>query len=449
MRIILVIICTLLLLSCVDDSNFSVPKTSCSENLGVNTTIAEVKKLYVDEVLQIQEDLIIEGYIISSDRTGNFFSTLHIQETKEQPTEGIQLEVDLRDSHLLYPVGSKVYIKLKGLYIGKSKAVFKIGGVFSTFGNLIIGRLPALKVPEHIFISCNEASTIEPNMITIEALDDSMLNTLVQLQDLEFVEEELELPFAVFKEATERTLVDCLGNKITLLNSGFSDFQDQILPNGNGSVTGVLSKKNNDYQLMIRDLNDIDFSQERCPELIEEFTSTAIFISELSDPNNNAKARFVELYNSSLEPLSLKGWTLRRYTNANTEVSSTINLTGYTINAESTFVIAPNELEFTTVYGFSPDLGVGTNSPADSNGDDTIELVDPFGTVIDIFGVIGEDGSGTNHEFEDGRAVRKIAISKANAIYTFSEWDIYNDTGAAGTINRPQNAPSNYSPGIR
>ena len=70
-------------------------------------------------------------------------------------------------------------------------------------------------------------------------------------------------------------------------------------------------------------------------------------------------------------------------------------------------MISPNATEFETVYGFAPDLGVSTNSPADSNGDDSLELVDPFGTVIDVFGIVGEDGTGTNHEFEDGKAVRK------------------------------------------
>ncbi|WP_345968633.1 lamin tail domain-containing protein [Arenibacter algicola] len=182
---------------------------------------------------------------------------------------------------------------------------------------------------------------------------------------------------------------------------------------------------------------------------MDEFTSTKIFISELADPDNNVGARFVELYNSDSEPLDLKGWTLRRYTNDNTEISSTIDLSGFVIEGNSTFVISPNASEFEKVYGFPPSHSVSINSPADSNGDDNLELVDPFGTVIDIFGVIGEDGSGTNHEFEDGRAIRNGDVSEANPIYTPSEWTIYNDTGEAGTINEPQNAPDNFNPGIR
>ncbi|MEM9078079.1 MAG: lamin tail domain-containing protein [Bacteroidota bacterium] len=188
---------------------------------------------------------------------------------------------------------------------------------------------------------------------------------------------------------------------------------------------------------------------ERCPEIITEFTSNQIFISELADPDNNSGARFVEIYNSSSEPLDLNLWTLRRYTNDNTEISSTIDLSGTIINGQSTLVISPNASEFELVYGFPPDIGVSTNSPADSNGDDNLQLVDPFGTVIDVFGIIGEDGSGTNHEFEDGRALRNPNITQGNPNYTFSEWTIFNDTGDAGTTKQPQNAPEDFTPGIR
>ncbi|MEP3385867.1 MAG: lamin tail domain-containing protein, partial [Flavobacteriaceae bacterium] len=169
----------------------------------------------------------------------------------------------------------------------------------------------------------------------------------------------------------------------------------------------------------------------------------------LADPDNNSGARFVELYNSSIEPLDLNQWTLRRYTNANTEISSTIDLSGFKIEPGGTLVISPNQSEFELVYGFPPDIGVSTNSPADSNGDDNLALVDPFGVVIDIFGIIGEDGSGTNHEFEDGRALRKGNITMGNPNYSFGEWVIANDTGGAGTIDQPQNAPENFTPGSR
>ncbi len=439
----------ILVSSCVKDQNFDPPKSTCSSDLTANVTYAQVKNLYMDTTIQILEDWVIEGYVISSDEAGNFFNVLHFQDSPVDPAEGLQIEIDLRDSHVFYPIGSKIFIKLKGLYLGKSREVFKLGGTFISFGNVSVGRLPAAVVGNHIFVSCEEMVEPEPTLVTVDAIGGNMMNTLVTITDVEFLEEDLGLPFAMEREETKRNLTTCSDNELTVLNSGFSDFQAETLPEGNGSITGVLVKDKDDFHLVIRDLNDIDFSQQRCKDLIDEFTSTHIFISELADPDNNTGARFVELYNSDAKALSLKGWTVRRYTNANTEVSSSLDLSEHTIGAESTFVISPNAEEFELVYGFIPDLGVRTNSPADSNGDDNLELVDPFGTIIDIFGKVGEDGTGTNHEFEDGRAVRNLNIVEGNPIYTFDEWTIYNDSGEAGTIDQPQNAPEDFSPGIR
>ena len=464
-----IVLCIIAFLGCVRDTDFSAPHDLYTQELVANTSFIDVKNMCLADVVQIQKNLVIEGYIVSSDSISNFFGSLHFQDKPKNATQGFQIDIDIRDSHLFYPIGSKIALKLKGLYLGKSKGVYKLGGVFTSFGNKSVGRLPVLKAEEHLFAISNEVFKITPKKVNIGDLDDSMINTLVQLSGMETVEDELGKSFAEEKISTTRTLKDCTGNKIALLNSGYADFQAEPMPEGNGMITAVLLKDKKGYLLVVRNLNDIRFSNERCtkiideftpaltlesetPEDIDEFTSTHIFISELADPNNNKKAanaRFVELYNSSSESLSLKGWTLRRYTNEKTKIGSTIDLSGFSIDGESTFVISPKPLEFKAIYSFEPNLGASRNSPADSNGDDNLELVDPFGIVIDRFGIIGEDGSNTNHGFENGRAFRKLAITQANANYTFEEWIIYNDTGGSQTINSPKNAPEDFTPGIR
>lgn len=434
---------------CVDGREFDELDSSCTTDLAANITFAELDSLVQDDVIQIQDDLIMEGYVISSDRAGNFFGVLYLQDVLSHPKLGLQLEMDLRESHLLFPVGSKVMVKLKDLYLGKKGSNLRIGSVFSSFGNLSIGRLPSGKVFEHLFVACDGAGNPDPVLATISEIDSLPSNILVQLQNVEFAEEILQETYAIVQEETERILLDCEENEIALINSGYADFQAEPLPEANGTLTAILTKDGKTPQLIIRSLEDVNFVNERCPEIITEFTSNQIYISELADPDNNAGARFVELYNSASEPLDLNLWTLRRYTNDNTEISSTIDLSGLMIDPGSTLVISPNAAEFELVYGFAPDLGVSTNSPADSNGDDNLELVDPFGTVIDVFGAIGEDGSGTNHEFEDGRAVRNPDILEGNSVYTFGEWTIFNDSGDAGTTDLPQNAPEDFSPGVR
>jgi len=437
------------LLCCVDGREFDDIDGNCTTDMVANFTFEELDSLVQDDVVQIQEDFILEGYVISSDRAGNFFGVLYLQDALSNPSKGIQLEMDLRESHLQFPVGSQVFVKLKDLYLGKRGDNIRMGSVFSSFGNLSIGRLPKGKVFDHIFVSCEAGENITPVITTIPELDSLPSNILVQLENIEFAEDILGETYANAQEETERILRDCKENEITLINSGYADFQSEFLPEMNGTLTAILTKDGDTPQLIIRALEDVNFANERCPEIITEFTSNQIFISELADPDNNSGARYVELYNSASEPLDLNLWTLRRYTNDNTEISSTIDLSGLIIDAGSTLVISPNAVEFELVYGFAPDLGVSTNSPADSNGDDNLELVDPFGTVIDVFGVIGEDGSGTNHEFEDGRAIRNADVLEGNPVYTFNEWTIFNDSGEAGTTDLPQNAPEDFTPGIR
>ncbi len=443
----LIISLTTLCFSCVKNSDFKPPETNCNDKLVSNASFLDVINLYQGETIQIQENWILEGYVVSSDKAGNFFGELYIQDSIEQPKYGLKIEIDLRDSYLWYPVGSKVFIRLKGLYLGKNKEGFKLGGAVTFFGNLSVGRLPKTILKNHLTVSCSEVENIEPLEISLDMLIGVPQNTLVRIKNLEFVDEELGEPFAVEAEETERVLQDCQGNLITLVNSGFSDFQDTILPNLSGSITGILVKNNEDFNLRIRSLEDIEFKSERCPKIVDEFTSNAIFISELADPDNAPEGRFIELYNSDNNTMSLKGWKLLRYTNNSTEVSSSIDLTDYSILGKSTLVISSKPESFELIYGFLPDVSAGANSAANSNGDDNIVLVDPFGKTVDIFGVIGEDGSGTNHEFEDGRAVRNTNISKGSTSYNFMEWTIYNDSGEALTTNQPQTAPENFTPG--
>jgi len=175
---------------------------------------------------------------------------------------------------------------------------------------------------------------------------------------------------------------------------------------------------------------------------------STVFISELADPNNGAGLRFVELYNSSGVAVDLaegSGWLLNKYTNDSETVSNSLELTG-TIPANGTFVIATGvaDADFEASYGVAPDMFDGEdNFSAGSNGDDNIELVDGTGTVVDLFGIPGEDGSGTSHEFEDGRAVRLASVTVGNPIWDPAEWAI--DSDAPSGIG-PVDAPDGFDP---
>ena len=167
-------------------------------------------------------------------------------------------------------------------------------------------------------------------------------------------------------------------------------------------------------------------------------STDVVFITELADPNDNAGARYVEIYNGGSSSVDLTGWTLRRYTNGNSEPqTSGEDLTPIgTLAPGAIAIIAANGESFAAAFGMEADISAGTGGPADSNGDDQIYITDASDAIVDFFGVPGEDGSGTDHEFEDGRAERKASVTQGTATWDVNEWNIDNDGGAGdGAVN--------------
>ena len=172
-----------------------------------------------------------------------------------------------------------------------------------------------------------------------------------------------------------------------------------------------------------------------------------VFMTELTDPQNSSDAgRYVELHNNGDAVVDLAaGWTVQRWTNANADptASSIVELAG-TITPGGFFIICNDADKFALTYGGTCDQDIGTGGFADSNGDDNMALL-LDGLIVDMFGVAGEDGTGTGHEFEDGRAERAASNTLANGgQWDASGWNIDNDSGG-GDGN--QYAPEGFDPG--
>jgi hypothetical protein len=87
-------------------------------------------------------------------------------------------------------------------------------------------------------------------------------------------------------------------------------------------------------------------------------------------------------------------------------IHSSLNLSGSNAKRDS-FVPHPSTSSEAAYPSSTCEWDLGANGAADSNGDDQISLVfadsstitaDDF-TIYDIFGVPGQDGTGTVHEF--------------------------------------------------
>ena len=105
---------------------------------------------------------------------------------------------------------------------------------------------------------------VVPREVTISQLKDSLLNTLIKIKDIEFVNQGETYADAVTQSTLNRTLSTCSSSEILLRTSGYSDFAGVTVPSGKGTIAAIYSIFGNDQQLMIRDLNDVDMNGPRC-----------------------------------------------------------------------------------------------------------------------------------------------------------------------------------------
>ncbi len=195
--------------------------------------------------------------------------------------------------------------------------------------------------------------------------------------------------------------------------------------------------------------------------LITGLSFGQVFITEIADPNNNADARYIELYNAGGSPVDFtegNGWQIDKYLNGNTGVNASIDLTG-TIPAGGFYIIAYDNTAgtFASVYGFAPEqLDAVSNGVAGSNGDDDLALVDGTDAIVDFFGVYdfgtptNTDNTGTCAEYEDGRAERLTSVTTGSATFNEAEWNVWADStvgGCTSHVNSPRTAPGDFDPG--
>ncbi|HEY9018856.1 lamin tail domain-containing protein, partial [Thiomicrospira sp.] len=171
----------------------------------------------------------------------------------------------------------------------------------------------------------------------------------------------------------------------------------------------------------------IDYKTDGTPPTDNATTNIAntdLFISEVTDPSDDANSKYVEIYNAgvTIVDFSSGSWYLSRQANGGSWAD--VQLTGI-ISVGETYVIANSQSNFTTSFGFEADQYSGVIS---GNGDDGYFLYyngdHATGTLIDAYGVIDEDGTGKAWEYLDSKAVRLRSVTAPSSTWIASEWDV-------------------------
>lgn len=214
------------------------------------------------DTLKLGDSIVIKGNVTSSDSAGNFYKEIVI----EDETGGISIQLDLYDMFKSYPVGQQIYIKCGNYYLGNDHNVIKLGGLYEENGQIQFGRIAeedTALISQIILSPIN--NKIQPKTITFDQITDSIVNTLVMFENVQFIDSDTNKTWAdwVTQYSANRYIVNESGASLIVRSSGYAYFAADSLPNGSGTIIGVLGKYNDDFQLYIRDTKDVNFNQDR------------------------------------------------------------------------------------------------------------------------------------------------------------------------------------------
>lgn len=276
--------------SCVKQANDLPPDTSGYDpNLPVNITIRELKALNGpyspngsgDDTLRIDSNLTAAAIVIANDKSGNFYKQIVVQDS----TGGIAINIDDYRLYAQYPVGRKIYIKLKGMMLSYNGGTPVLGGGVDD-RKASVG-LSGNKIAEHI-VKANIGHVAKDTVVDFDAVrnftlgpDTLLLNRLITIKGVQFAD--TGKMYTEPTATTNRNIQTCGGNSASMVvrTSNYADFHGLQLPQGNGDITGIYtvfintSGSTKTPQLLIRDTSDVKFYGPRCGPLFKEDFSSA------------------------------------------------------------------------------------------------------------------------------------------------------------------------------
>ena len=319
-KLIMVLIASVAITSCVQDDDYTVPSSlGQEENLVLQNllnssstpvSIADVKAMYQEgEFIEpVDTDIYVKGYVSSSDQTGNFFKEFYIQDSPTNPTIGLKVILNQVDSYNKYNLGREVYISLKDLYIGEERVgngVIAIGGYTETdsFGTTV-ESLNENQIESKVLRS-TETMELTPLVVTFSEISNAHIGLLISAENVEFADDLAGKRYfdPVQQYDTKRTMQSCGGFSYTefeLETSGFSSFKFEELPLGNGTITAVVSKTFDGASLVLalNSTDDVNLEGARC-SLLDPSNFNTIFEEDFQSATNNTNLDFAGWTNFS------------------------------------------------------------------------------------------------------------------------------------------------------
>lgn len=237
-------------------------------------TIAELKEKYANVITSngyklIEDDLQLHAVVNGNDQGGNLYKQISIQDE----TGGIIVGINGTDLYAFMPVGQKIVINLKGLYVGGYGKMAQLGAEY----NRSMGRMEQTIWEKSVRLVGNEFTYTDEEKNTtiqmsakVDTIDfcapkdyNSMIGRIVKLNNVEISGEGTQIlapedgSVRLTSNCANRNIKGTEANNIVLRTSTYSDFASRPIPTGKVDIYGVCTYYNGTWQILMRTNSDL------------------------------------------------------------------------------------------------------------------------------------------------------------------------------------------------
>lgn len=230
--------------------------------VGNQLTIQELMDMYQGSPLKFEDDYSVFATVTMDDRNGNIYRNAYVQDE----SNAIVLRTNFPG----------------GLYQGDSVRIYLKGTVLNIFNGIF--QIDSVDVDKNIIKQATQRFVEPENVSLLDLINGNYNGKLVKVNDVEFAASEIGQTYSNVntQQTLNRTLIDCDENPMIVRTSGYADFGGELVAQGHGSLVAIANEFNGTKQLLIRKIEEVNMSGDRCTGgpsnayLVKDFSDQSI-----------------------------------------------------------------------------------------------------------------------------------------------------------------------------
>ncbi len=243
-------------------------------------SISDLKTRYANTISgnmmdEIKDDIKIKGIVTGNDIQGNIYNEVSI----DDGTGAMLICIAQGGLYGYLPVGQEILVDLKGLYIGGYGQQGEIGMPYTNAnGRTYVSRMSRMLWNQHFKLIGKGGNTVTPITFDPDYVRSNSIWTnddksrylaqncgkLMVLRGVTLKDADGTAVFApddgsvtLSSNCANREIVGFNSSAIVLRTSTYADFAHNVMPTGPVDITGIFTRFNNTWQILLRTVDDI------------------------------------------------------------------------------------------------------------------------------------------------------------------------------------------------